>query len=146
MQKLDFEIAIAAPRARVWDTMIAPDTYRQWTSAFAEGSDFAGSWDEGAEIRFIGPNGDGMFSEIAENRRHEVISIRHLGMIENGVVDTTSEKVRAWTPAYETYRFADAGAGGCRLSVSVDMADEYAQHMRDTFPKALALLKGLCEK
>ena len=146
MQKLDFEIAIAAPRARVWDTMIAPDTYRQWTSAFAEGSDFAGSWDEGAEIRFIGPNGDGMFSEIAENRRHEVISIRHLGMIENGVVDTTSEKVRAWAPAYETYRFADDDAGGCRLSVSVDMADEYAQYMRDAFPKALALLKGLCEK
>ena len=146
MQKLDFEITIAAPRARVWDTMIAPDTYRAWTSAFAEGSDFAGSWDEGAEIRFIGPNGDGMFAEIAENRLHEVISIRHLGMIENGVVDTTSEKVRAWTPAYETYRFADDGAGGCRLSVSVDMADEYAQYMRDAFPKALALLKGLCEK
>ena len=146
MQKLDFEITIAAPRARVWDTMIAPDTYRAWTSAFAEGSDFAGSWDEGAEIRFIGPNGDGMFAEIAENRLHEVISIRHLGMIENGVVDTTSEKVRAWTPAYETYRFADDGAGGGRLSVSVDMADEYAQYMRDAFPKALALLKGLCEK
>lgn len=28
-------------------------------------------------------------------------------MIESGVEDTTSEKVRAWAPAYENYRFSD---------------------------------------
>ena len=142
---LTFKIAIRAPRARVWDIMLDPETYKAWTSAFCEGSYFVGSWDEGAKIQFLSPSGDGMTAVIAENRPHEFVSIRHLGMIENGVEDTTSDKVRAWTPAYENYRLADV-PGGCRVTVTLDTAPEWEQYMQDTFPKALALLKGLCER
>ena len=142
---LTFEIAIRAPRARVWDTMLDPETYKAWTSAFCEGSYFVGSWDEGAKIQFLSPSGDGMTAVIAENRLHEFVSIRHLGVIEKGVEDTSSEKVRAWAPAYENYRFSDLPEG-CRLTVTVDTVAEYEQYMRDTFPKALALLKELAEK
>jgi hypothetical protein len=142
---LTFEIAIRAPRARVWDIMLDPETYKAWTSAFCEGSYFVGSWDEGAKIQFLSPSGDGMTAVIAENRPHEFVSIRHLGVIEKGVEDTSSEKVRAWAPAYENYRFSDL-PDGCRLTVAVDTVAEYEQYMRDTFPKALALLKDLAEK
>ena len=45
-----------------------PDTYRDWTSAFAEGSHFVGSWEEGARILFLGPSGDGMVATIAARR------------------------------------------------------------------------------
>ena len=145
LKTLNFEIDIHAPRARVWDTMLAPDTYRTWTAAFCEGSRYEGSWEQGAEIRFLGPSGDGMVSEIAENQPRQFVSIRHLGTIEQGVEDTTSEKVRAWTPAYENYRFTDV-PGGCRVTVTLDTVADYEQFMRDTFPKALALLKQLCEK
>lgn len=145
MKTLEFDVTINAPRARVWDTMLGPVTYKAWTSAFCEGSYYEGSWDEGAGIRFLAPSGDGMVSEIAENRPHEFVSIRHLGMIENGVEDRTSEKVRSWTPAYENYRFSDV-PGGCRVSVTLDTAPEWEQYMRDSFPKALALLKELCER
>ena len=142
---LTFEIVIRAPRARVWATMLDPVTYKAWTSAFCEGSYFVGSWDEGAKIQFLSPSGDGMTAVIAENRLHEFVSIRHLGVIEKGVEDTSSEKVRAWAPAYENYRFSDLPEG-CRLTVTVDTVAEYEQYMRDTFPKALALLKELAEK
>jgi hypothetical protein len=142
---LTFEIAIRAPRARVWDIMLDPETYKAWTSAFCEGSYFVGSWDEGAKIQFLSPSGDGMTAVIAENRPHEFVSIRHLGVIEKGVEDTSSAKVRAWAPAYENYRFSDL-PDGCRLTVAVDTVAEYEQYMRDTFPKALALLKELAEK
>ena len=142
---LTFEIAIHAPRARVWATMLDPETYKAWTSAFCEGSYFVGSWDEGAKIQFLSLSGDGMTAFIAENRLHEFVSIRHLGVIEKGVEDTSSEKVRAWAPAYENYRFSDLPEG-CRLTVTVDTVAEYEQYMRDTFPKALALLKELAEK
>ena len=142
---LTFEIAIRAPRARVWDIMLDPETYKAWTSAFCEGSYFVGSWDEGAKIQFLSPSGDGMTAVIAENRLHEFVSIRHLGVIEKGVEDTSSEKVRAWAPAYENYRFSDL-PDGCRLTVAVDTVAEYEQYMRDTFPKSLALLKELAEK
>ena len=142
---LTFETAIRAPRARVWDIMLDPETYKAWTSAFCEGSYFVGSWDEGAKIQFLSPSGDGMTAVIAENRLHEFVSIRHLGVIEKGVEDTSSEKVRAWAPAYENYRFSDL-PDGCRLTVAVDTVAEYEQYMRDTFPKALAVLKDLAEK
>ena len=142
---LTFETDIRAPRARVWDTLIGPETYKAWTAAFCEGSYYTGSWDQGERIQFRSPTGDGMSAVIAENRRHEFISIRHLGMIEKGVEDTTSEKVRAWAPAYENYRFTDL-PDGCRVTVTLDTAAEWEQHMRDTFPKALGLLKELCER
>ena len=52
-----------------------------------------------------------MTAVIVENKPNDFVSIRHLGVIEKGVEDTTSEKVRA-----------------------------------DTYPRALALLKELCER
>ena len=144
LKTLNFEIDIHAPRARVWDAMLGPETYKAWTAAFCEGSYYEGSWDQGAKIRFLGPSGDGMVAEIAENQPRQFVSIRHLGTIEQGVEDTTSEKVRAWTPAYENYRFTDL-PDGCRVTVTLDTVADYEQFMRDTFPKALALLKQLCE-
>lgn len=144
LQHLRFSIHIAAPVAHVWNTMLELDTYRDWTSAFAEGSTYEGSWDAGARIRFLSPSGDGMVAEIAEHRRHAFLSIRHLGVIANGVEDTSSEAVKAWTPAYENYRFTPE-AGGTRLDIEQDIAPEWAAMMNEMWPNALARLKALCE-
>ncbi len=145
MTTLTFHIDIQAPCRQVWQTMLSPDGYRAWTAAFCEGSTYEGSWDEGAAIRFLGPGGGGMVAEIAEHRAAEWVSIRHLGMIEQGVADTTSDKVRAWAPACENYRFEALPGGGCRLTVTLDAIPEYEAYMLDTYPKALALLKAGCE-
>ncbi len=142
---LTFQVDIQAPRRQVWQTMLSPDGYRAWTAAFCEGSTYEGSWDRGAAIRFLAPSGDGMVAEIAEHRAAEWVSIRHLGMIEKGVTDTTSDKVRTWAPAYENYRFEDLPGGGCRVTVTLDTIGDYEAYMLDTYPKALALLKAGCE-
>jgi uncharacterized protein YndB with AHSA1/START domain len=142
---LTFTVSIAAPRQLVWETMLGPEGYTAWTSAFADGCYFAGSWDEGSKIQFLAPGGDGMTAVIAQNRPYEFISIRHLGEIRDGVEDTTSEKVKAWAPAYENYEFADT-EGGSTVTVSLDTVPEYEQSMLDTYPKALGLLKELCER
>ena len=77
--------------------MLAPATYERWAAAFAEGSRFEGSWAEGARIRFVGPDdGCGMVSMIEANRRPAFLSILHLGMLKDGVEDTTSEAVKGW--------------------------------------------------
>lgn len=146
VKTLTFETTIRAPRRAVWATMLGPEGYQAWTAAFCEGSHYVGSWDEGARIRFLAPSGDGMVSVIAEHRPEEFVSIRHLGMIEKGVEDTTSEKVRSWAPAYENYRFTDGPEGGCTVTVTLDTAADWEAYMLDTYPKALALLKGLCER
>lgn len=145
MKTLTFEIAIDAPRSVAWANMLGAESYKAWTAPFCEGSYFAGSWDKGAKIQFLAPSGDGMTAVIAENVPHEYVSIRHIGMIENGVEDTTSEKVREWAPAYENYRFTDT-PDGCRVTVTLDTVPQYEQYMLDTYPKALARLKELCER
>ncbi|MDY0744756.1 SRPBCC domain-containing protein [Paucibacter sp. R3-3] len=141
---LSFSIVIAAPRPRVWDTMLAPDSYRQWTEPFAPGCYYKGSWQHGETIRFLAPGGDGMVARIAENKLHETISIQHLGMVTNGIDDTTSNAVKAWAPVYENYRFLDH-AGGTELQVDCDTLPHYDDFMQKTWPLALERLKALCE-
>lgn len=144
MNTLTFSITIDAPRATVWTLMLSHEGYRTWAAAFMEGCCFEGTWEAGGRIRFLAPGGSGITSVIAENRLHEHLSIKHLGTIQDGVEDTESEEVRSWTPAFETYAFLDRD-GGCELRVALDCASEYEAQMREAWPKALALLKALCE-
>jgi hypothetical protein len=144
LKRLQFTTTIHAAPAVVWRHVTAPDSYRHWTSAFAEGSHFEGSWEQGSAIRFLSPSGDGMLSEIAECRRGEYVSIRHLGFIAKGIEDTTCDAVRAWAPAYENYTFV-AVPEGARMVVDQDVPGEWEAHMNQAWPKALERLKGLCE-
>jgi hypothetical protein len=141
---LEFTVFIEAPRSAVWEAMLEAEAYKDWTSAFCEGSYYRGSWNEGEKIQFLSPGGDGMTAVIAENRLHEFISIRHLGQVSAGVEDFTSETVRSWAPAHENYAFADA-PGGTQLRVSVEVTPEFEAYLRDTYPRALLRLKALCE-
>lgn len=144
-QTLEFTISIQADRSRVWDALLGPETYQEWTAPFCAGSHYVGSWEQGAKIKFLTPSGAGMTAEIAEHRPGEFVSIRHLGIVVGGVEDTTSDKARAWAPAYENFACADA-ADGTVVRISVDTIPEYIQFMNDTYPKALAALKAICER
>lgn len=144
-EKLHYSVDIAAPVQKVWETMFTQETYRDWTTAFSPGSRYVGSWDQGAKIRFLGAGDDeGMLSEIAENRKHEFVSIRHLGMLVGGKEDYDSPAVRAWAGAYENYTFQPI-PGGTRLVIDQDMQADYVQFMNEAWPKALARLKALSE-
>ena len=144
MKRLQFSTAIQAPRELVWETVIGPVTYRIWTAAFTEGSYFEGTWAQGQRMRFLAPGGNGLVSEIAELRPREFISIKHLGEIKGGVEDTESESVRSWTPCFENYTFTQVGPA-TELTVDMDMAESFEEYMTKTWPKALSLLKALCE-
>lgn len=142
--RIQFTVEINAPASVVFRHVTSPESYKIWASAFAEGSHFNGSWEQGSKIRFLSPSGDGMVAEIAENRENEFISIRHLGFISKGVEDRTSEAVKAWAPAYENYTFLDVSAG-TKMVVDQDVSPEWENYLNDAWPKALALLKKLSE-
>ncbi len=131
--------------------MLGDATYREWTASFCPGSYYVGSWDQGAEIKFLGPDekgnpdGGGMYSRIKENRLHEFVSIEHLGIITNGVVDTTSEEVKKWAPSFENYTFVDKD-GGTDVLVDMDINDEHKAQFEDMWPKALQKLKEVAER
>lgn len=85
-----------------------------------------------------------MTSVIAENRPHEFLSIRHLGIIKDGVEDTESEEARSWAPAFENYTFSASGTS-TELAVDMDVTPEFEEYMVETWPKALAKLKAISE-
>jgi hypothetical protein len=144
VKRIQFKITIQAPAATVWHHITSLASYQRWTSAFAEGSTFQGTWAKGSQIRFLAPSGDGMVSEIAEARAQEFLSIRHLGFIANGVEDTTSEAVKAWAPAYENYTLL-AVPEGTEMVVDQEVAAAWEVYMNQAWPKALTLLKELSE-
>ncbi len=149
MEQIQVTVIINAPVEKVWNTMLGDATYRQWTSAFHPGSYYKGDWSEGSKILFVGPEEDGsesgMVSRIAVNRMHEYISIEHLGILKNGVEDTTSDEAKKWAPAYENYTFESVD-GGTKLSIDQDMQSEYKEMFETMWPNALQRLKELCEQ
>ncbi len=151
MKKLQYSIVIQAPREKVWDTVIGKETYPLWTAPFSPTpgvqSEARGDWAEGSKMRFIATEEGGemgMLAEIAENRRPEFLSIRHLGFIKNGVEDTESDEVKAWLPAYENYTFVDVD-GGTEFLVDLDAEEKYAEMFDKMWPAALEKLKELSE-
>lgn len=144
MKTLRFETTIGAPREEVWKAMLAPETYRDWTSAFAEGSYYEGTWAAGERIRFLVPDGSGMVSIVAECRPPESVSLRHVGVVKDGVEDTTSDAVKSWAGAYENYTLSASGAS-TSLAVDLAVTDEFEDFMVRTWPAALARLKEICE-
>lgn len=148
MEKLNFSIVINAPKEKVWSTMLNDNTYRKWTEAFGPGSYYKGDWKKGSKILFLAPgeNGEmGMVSRIKENRQYEYISIEHIGLVQDGKEDTSSDAVKAWAGALENYTFKEKG-GATELLVDMDSNDEYKEMFQDMWPKALQKLKELAEK
>lgn len=150
MQKLHFSIKINAPKEEVWHTMLDDRTYRIWTAAFNPGSYFKGDWNKGSKILFLGPDPKtgqegGMVSQIEENRPYEYLSIKHLGIVNDGIEDTTSEKVKDWAGAHENYTFKEID-GMTEVLVDIDSNDDLEEEFKDMWPKALEKLKEISEK
>jgi uncharacterized protein YndB with AHSA1/START domain len=145
VRRVKYQIEVAVPRERVWDVMLSDTTYRDWTSVFSPGSHYVGGWETGDEIRFLGEGGqEGMASRIAESLRPETVRIEHVGVVKDGVVDTTSEQARKWAPSIEEYTF-HATPEGTRLEVVMDVDEGYVDFFNDRWPKALARLKEIAE-
>lgn len=149
MERLNFSISIHAPREKVWNTMLGKDTYPIWTEVFSPGSHYVGDWNQGSKIHFLAPGEtgqmSGMVSRIKENRLYEYLSIEHLGFINNGEEDSSSEAVQNWAGAHENYFFKDID-GVTEVQVEMDTIEEYREMFEDDWPKALTKLKEMTEK
>ena len=144
MEKLEFKTVIDAAPEKIWNVLWNDDTYRKWTSAFAEGSYAETDWKEGSKVLFLDGNGRGMVSRIEKNKPYEYMSIEHLGEINNGVEDTTSEKVKDWAGAHENYTLKKVN-GKTELSVDMDINDEFKDMFAKIWPVALENVKKLSE-
>ena len=142
MHRLVFSVTIRAPKEEVWRALFADETYRQWTSVFAEGSYADTDWKEGSKALFLTPSGDGMVSKIAVHQPNEFLSIQHLGTVKGKVEDTGNDK--GWAGALENYTLLEE-SGYSKLIVEMDTTEEYRTYMEETWPKALSKLKEIVE-
>ena len=145
MKKLQFSTTILAPKEKVWKVLWKDANYRQWTSAFAEGSYAVSDWKEGSRILFLTPEGNGMYSTIARNIPANFMSFKHLGIVKNGEEQPLDEESRKWSGAYENYALFGQG-GSTRLMVEIDVLEENVDYFNKTFPKALEIVKEVAEK
>lgn len=144
MKDLSFNIDIAAPVARVWDCMLDPIAYRDWTRAFCEGSYFEGSWAQGSRMRFLDPDGNGMDAIVEENRPHERLALKLVGELAEGRPKPGSPV--ASNPARESYEFSATAGGGTHLVIHLSGWDDgFADMMAGIWPTALQRLKALSE-
>lgn len=144
MEKLNFSIKIKAPKEKVWKTLLEDETYRAWTSVFAPGSHADTDWQEGSKALFLDGKGQGMVSRIVKNKPNEFLSIKHLGIVKDGVEDYESEEVKKWGDAYENYTLKETN-GTTELTVDMDSNNEYKDYFSKTWPKALEKVKEISE-
>ena len=126
MEKLRYSITVKAPREKVWKVLFDDETYRIWTSEFAEGSYAVTDWAEGSKALFLTPSGEGMVARIARHVPNEFLSIEHLGVVKDGVEDRESDEVKKWAGALENYLLRETD-GGSELSVEMDVAGDEKQ-------------------
>ncbi len=143
-QKLTFSAVIDAPPKLVWRILLDDATYRAWTSVFAEGSYAVTDWKEGSKAFFLTPAGDGLVSRIAVHRPNEHLSVEHLGFVKAGVEDLEAAEKEGWAGARENYTLKAEGSGS-RLTIDMDATPDMTAYFNETWPKALAKLKTICE-
>jgi uncharacterized protein YndB with AHSA1/START domain len=148
-EKLKFEIRINAPVEKVYSSIIADDTYRKWTAVFNPTSHFKGNWEVGSKMLFIGTdeegNEGGMVSKVKENEPNQFISVEHLGVYQNGKEITSGPEVEGWAGSHENYIFKSEN-GSTLVAVELESISSFKEYFNNTFPKALEVLKSICEK
>lgn len=149
MKKLNLEIEIEAPREKVWSSIVDENSYKKWADEFMTGSYFEGGWKKGDAMKFLAIDEEGktggMVSEIAESDYPNYLSIKHLGMIMDGVVDTTSAAVKKWTPSYENYTLEALGDKKTMFKLEMDVDDESYDMFLEIWPRALQKMKHISE-
>lgn len=145
---MQFKTDIQADVAKVYQTMLEEEGYKQWTSAFDPTSYYEGSWNKGDKIYFIGTSKEGkkggMVGVIKEHIPKEFVSVEFIGMLDGEQEVTEGPQVNDWIGSHENYTYS-GNNGQSTVTVDVDVHEQMIDYFKTTYPKALAKLKEICE-
>lgn len=139
MEQLSYEIEINAEPEKVWSVLWSDITYRQWTTAFTEGSFYEGALEENSIVKFLDPKNNGMYSRVIKVIPNEEITFLHLGEIYEGI-----EVAQEWGDATEAY-FLEENDEGTLLRTVINTPAEFKSFFEEKFPKAMNIVKHLSE-
>ena len=139
MKTITFTTKINAPIEKVWEALWNEDSYKEWTKHFVPGSHYVSDWQIGGKTLFLGPDGNGMFATITKLEKPSEVIFLYQGEIWDGV-----EKESIAEGAYEKYMLIESN-GSTTLTVSVDVDEQYEDHMNEGFFKGLEEVKRIAE-
>lgn len=146
MKKLEYRVNINAPAKKVWDIMLSPDTYREWTGVSWPSSTYEGNWKEGEDIRFIGSDGTGTLGHFNEVKPYKYIACEHVAvLLKGGVEDRTSDMAKGWIGTKENYTFTEKN-GSTEVYVEIHTNPAWEKMFNDGWPNALDKLKEMAER
>ncbi|CAD0002644.1 SRPBCC family protein [Flavobacterium salmonis] len=145
MEILEFKIRIKASPEKIWSVLWEDETYKEWTSAFCEGSYAVSDWNEGDKIHFMSPGGEGMNSIIEKKIPNEYMAFKHIGEIKDFKELPLNEETEKWSGYMETYRLIPDDEFTDLVS-QVDLIEKHIDYFKDAFPKGLETVKELAEK
>lgn len=145
MKKLEFKIEIAASKQKVWDTMINPETYREWVNASWPGSYYEGNWKQGENLRFLSPGQGGTLAKLIEHKPAKYVLARHIAVINNdGTEDRDSDIAKGWIGTTESYTFTETN-GKTEIRVEINTPPDWEKMFTDGWPNAMEKLKEITE-
>lgn len=151
MKKMTYSVKINKDADSVYRMMLGLDdvhTYNHWTAAFNPTSTFAGNWETGSRIHFVGTNAEGkqegMVTDVKANDPGKFVSLQHIGVLKDGKEVTSGPEVEGWAGSMEEYRFTEQD-GVTTVSVDVDVNEKYLDYFNETYPKALERLRDMAE-
>lgn len=147
--KVEKSVTISATQERIWETLIGPETYKDWTTAFCAGSYYVGDWSEGSTMRFLGPSPEdgeegGMLCKIITHEPGRHIRAEHYGVIGKGVEIFEGPIYDEWIPSVEEY-WLDPSGSEWTLRIAADVPPSYVEFFSDAWDKALARVKEIAE-
>lgn len=145
MITLKYDIKIHATAQRVWNVLWDTHTYSKWTQSICETSQMQSDWKIGGETLFEDANGDGMIATITELEQFKKVVFKHLGILKNGMVDTTSTETQEWNGTFEQYHL-DEHDGITTLHAEIETVEEYREMMDRGFQQGFAVVKSLAEQ
>lgn len=146
MKHLEFKTQIEADKKKVWNTMLHPETYKEWVNASWPGSTYKGKWLKGENLRFISSSGEGTLATLVEQKPYEEILAEHIAVIKaDGSEDRDSDVAKGWIGTTERYTFRERN-GKTDLTVVIETSPEWEAMFNEGWPDALAKLKEICER
>ena len=144
IRKHTYKTDILAPAEKVWKILLNEETYQQWTSVFCEGSHYQGRMEQGGLIRFLTPEGSGMYSRVIFFHPFANVMFQHIGEIAGFEEQPIDEATEKWTGSFENYTLTEK-EGITTLVAEIDLTPEHVIHFNDTFPRGLEKIKELSE-
>ncbi len=145
MIKLNYSIEINAEKERVWEIMIGKETYQKWVKAFSANSKFVGDWKQGETILFYDPNLGGSKAILETFKPYDEILAKHFSMVDKDMNENNEDEMsKKWIGSTERYRFIKSGEN-TKLEIEMITDEAFEKMFNTSWPKALELLKSLCE-